>query len=282
MGKGKGDGNDQLEYPYAVTTYEKFVIVSDTNNNRVMIWDKSNGVYVRKIGGKGGNDGEFRCPIGVAVIGDELFVADSGNHRIQVFDLRNGQFKRKFDGFGEEDPKSPASSEHFHGPLALAATDNHLFVSVTGRDDYVAVLKATDGKLLMQFGRKGTRDGEFNQVWGLCVNADRILVTDKRNDRVQLFDLRGRFIRKFGKSGSGDGELGWPEGIVVVNKEIHLSDCDNNRICVFNLANGKFVRHYDSSRGSGEGQLKRPSGITVAGNEIIVAELGNHRLSFFK
>ena len=51
---------------------------------------------------------------------------------------------------------------------------------------------------------------------GLSIDAnDNIYVTDKNNNRIQIFTNDGQFISKFGVSGAGDGQFSGPEGVGV-------------------------------------------------------------------
>ena len=85
-------------------------------------------------------------------------------------------------------------------------------------------------------GDKGTADGQFQGPSGLSIDAnDNIYVTDKNNNRIQVFTSDGQFITKFGEPGSGNGQLIDPEG-VGVDKEsgaVYVADTGNNRIQLF-------------------------------------------------
>jgi len=67
-------------------------------------------------------------------------------------------------------------------------------------------------------------------------------MTDRYNDRIQVFDNEGKFVRKFGKKGAETGELDEPSGIVLNSeKEIIVSEYGNNRIQIFDYQ-GKHLR----------------------------------------
>ena len=60
-------------------------------------------------------------------------------------------------------------------------------------------------------------------------------MTDKNNNRIQIFTNDGQFLAKFGEVGAGDGQLSGPEG-VGVDKEtgtVYVADTGNTRIQVF-------------------------------------------------
>jgi len=85
-------------------------------------------------------------------------------------------------------------------------------------------------------GSKGIGDGEFNGPAGLSIDKnDNIYVTDKNNNRIQVFSANGTFLTKFGSEGDGSGQFILPEGVGVdVNTGlVYVADTGNHRIQVF-------------------------------------------------
>jgi DNA-binding beta-propeller fold protein YncE len=73
---------------------------------------------------------------------------------------------------------------------------------------------------------------------GLAVDSyDNIYVTDRDNDRVQIFTNNGTFITSFGSEGEADGQFNRPEGIGVDPFSgtglVYVADTGNSRIQVF-------------------------------------------------
>lgn len=65
------------------------------------------------------------------------------------------------------------------------------------------------GKLLRQWGRTGTGDGEFDYPGGMAISrSGRVYVADQTNRRVQVFDREGKFLLKWGEYGVGEGQFG--------------------------------------------------------------------------
>ena len=82
---GIGQRPGELEHPHyvSVSTTNR-VIVSDSNNHRIQIFDV-NGRLLSTFGTEGSEEGQFKYPRGVAVDDQGyLIVGDSGNNRIQV------------------------------------------------------------------------------------------------------------------------------------------------------------------------------------------------------
>src|SRR5689334_1712619 len=53
-------------------------------------------------------------------------------------------------------------------------------------------------RFLLEWGRKGKAEGEFDAPIGMAINrADEIFVTEFRNNRVQKFTREGKFVAAF-------------------------------------------------------------------------------------
>ncbi|GIT02223.1 MAG: hypothetical protein CM1200mP27_08480 [Chloroflexota bacterium] len=90
-----------------------------------------------------------------------------------------------------------------------------------------------------------------------------VYVSDRDNNRIQVFDSQGKFLRKWGGFGSGDGELRWPQGIAISNDgNVYVSDRGNDRIQVFDLQGG-FIRKWGAT-GNGDGDLRFPQGMAIS------------------
>jgi peptidylamidoglycolate lyase len=84
---------------------------------------------------------------------------------------------------------------HFDMPTDVAiARDGTFFVSDGYGNSRVLHFEA-DGKLRKTWGTKGTGPGEFDLPHGIAIDErDRVLVADRSNARVQVFDQSGRFL----------------------------------------------------------------------------------------
>ena len=150
---------------------------------------------------------------------------------------------------------------------------------VVYRRDYNAV----GTNPVLQFGSKGSGDGQFNYPYGVACNSrGDVIVAEGSNHRVQVFDKAGKFLFKFGSKGNGNGQFSSPWGVTVDqrNKQIVVSDTNNHRIQVFDEKGG-FLRAFGSS-GEGNGQLSSPhTGVVDSQGNYFVAEYSNHRVSVF-
>ena len=65
------------------------------------------------------------------------------------------------------------------------------------------------GKLLREWGKKGTGDGEFRLPGSVAFGPDGLLyVPDQGNRRVQKFTPDGNFVGKFGEHDRRPGQFG--------------------------------------------------------------------------
>ena len=93
-------------------------------------------------------------------------------------------------------------------------------------------------------GGPGEEAGKLKGARGVTVDKEnRIVVCDKNNFRVQIFDSSGKFLFAFGNKGSGDGEFpGGPLSVAVSNDgRFFVSDWSGRTLQIFD-AKGKFVK----------------------------------------
>ncbi|CAI2309546.1 unnamed protein product [Caenorhabditis sp. 36 PRJEB53466] len=135
---------------------------------------------------------------------------------------------------------------------------------------------------IMTFGKEGSGDGELCRPWGICVDQrGRVLVADRSNNRIQIFDKDGNFLAKFGSSGNRPGLFDRPAGITTnTQNNIIVADKDNHRIQVFD-ENGMFLLKF-GDRGRAVGYFNYPWGVaTNSHNAIAVSDTRNHRVQIF-
>src|SRR2546422_840668 len=146
---------------------------------------------------------------------------------------------------------------------------------------------STAGKLLAQWGERGTNAGQFSLPRAVAINSRGEAFVSEYGavERVQKFQLSGaspaRFLGTFGHAGTGPGEFNRPEGLCAdAQDRIYVADSCNHRIQVFS-SDGKFLRAYGKA-GSGTGQLSYPYDICVdAAGRQYVCEFGNSRIQVF-
>ncbi|XP_072168840.1 E3 ubiquitin-protein ligase TRIM71-like [Diadema setosum] len=140
----------------------------------------------------------------------------------------------------------------------------------------------TIGPALMTFGGEGEGDGQLCRPWGIAVDADgRIIVADRSNNRIQIFNSDGSFSHKFGSPGTRNGQFDRPAGVAVNGEgNIIVADKDNHRCQVFTVQ-GQFLFKF-GEKGSKNGQFNYPWDVAVnSEGKILVSDTRNHRIQQF-
>lgn len=99
-------------------------------------------------------------------------------------------------------------------------------------------------------GRPGEEPGRLKGARGITVDKDnRIIVCDRNNFRVQVFDASGEFLFTFGKKGKNNGEFPNGPQSVTMNKDEKLFVCDysGTSIQMFN-SKGEFLKKLDAPK----------------------------------
>jgi ABC-type spermidine/putrescine transport system permease subunit II/DNA-binding beta-propeller fold protein YncE len=151
-----------------------------------------------------------------------------------------------------------------------------------------------DGKLLAQWGQKGTNAGQLIMPRAVAVDSHGEIFVSEYGavERVQRFRLKRtnpanpaacevEFLGGFGHAGTSSGEFNRPEGLCMdAQDRLYVADSCNHRIQVFS-SDGHFLRAYGKP-GKGLGELSYPYDICVdkAGRQY-VCEFGNSRLQVF-
>lgn len=139
---------------------------------------------------------------------------------------------------------------------------------------------------LLEWGRKGTANGEFDFPIGIAMGAaDEILVTDFYNARVQRFSPEGQFLSAFAVSAFPGGIAVDRDGnIFIAHAGIPPSRYDKPRerdkIAVYS-SEGKLLREWGKF-GVGDGEFDMPGGLAISRNgRVYVADQCNRRIQVF-
>jgi DNA-binding beta-propeller fold protein YncE len=263
-----GTGQGQLRSPTGLAVVGDRVLVADTNNDRVELFDLS-GRYLSEW------SDDLNQPQAVAGRPDgAIVVADTNNHRIQIRDVNGGvlrQFGREGSAAGElRWPRGVALDSQ--GTIYVADTNNHRVQLFNG-----------SGNVLVMFGVLGPGPGQFNHPTGVAVDGGgRIYIVDRDNHRVQWVASDGRFGGSWGGFGAGSGQFNTPSALALDGAgNVYVVDTGNHRVQKFDR-DGRFLLAW-GTRGRAEGQFESPRGIAIAADgTIFVADTGNDRIQAFR
>jgi sugar lactone lactonase YvrE len=198
--------------------------------------------FLLEWGRQGEGDGEFSACVGIAIgTDDTVYTAEFRNERIQKF-TSEGLFLGSF-----------AVQPHAGG-LAVDAEGN-VYVGHWNSNKVAAYSPA--GKLLREWGAKGSGDGEFQLPGSVALGPDGLLyVPDQGNSRIQVFGRDGKFVRKWGERGAEPGQFGGSQPIggrfagpqfVAFDRagNVYATDAALDRIQKF-TPDGRLLAHWGS------------------------------------
>jgi sugar lactone lactonase YvrE len=227
------------------------IYVSDPDNNRVLVFDSSDGSQIVAFGNGGQGNWEFQGPMGIdtRVVGDhyETFIADAWNHRIQVYD--NNGYKTTIGWTGV----SGFDDRHFNGPRDVAVTadgivyvadsDNQRIMKCTTEDGYAYACSVFFG-VTSESRLNGDYFVHLNQPISVDVDVDgKVYVADEWGNRVQVISPDGEYLTTIGMLigpelfepwDTGTGEMNNPRGVAIdANGNVLVVDQFNHRIQKF-------------------------------------------------
>ena len=254
------------------------IAISDTTNKCIVIL---NGAYCLKHVITGKDDNQLRYPLGVIYSNkDTLLVVEGFNSKVQEF-RTEGEFLFSFGSKGSEDGQLLKPSG--------VAIDKNNRVYVVDRGNF-RIQSFVDGMFQTKFGTKGNGKGQFEEPYDIAIDkfAEQIFVTDRKLDRVQVFNLQGDFISFY----SNRGELSamrCPNCITIdVDSFVLITECSgdsqdkHHRVSIFSPQLGQFITSFGDKE-DGKCQLNWPFGIAVAKNgDVIVVEYESRRIQIFE
>ena len=220
---GSVASHDGLYWPYGLSFIDGKLLVTDTGNRRILIWNRFPEVdrpADTMIGQPTWHDSEenrggpvaansFRWPHDLTFHNNQLFVADAGNHRVMGWNS--------------------------------LPTSDHPSDSVTGQKDFQSAWE-------LPYDRQGPRRMRFPYAIDTC--DDVLAVADTANNRVLFwklpldetcyaaaFDVIGQ--DDFGSNGENRWQmvdhdtLCWPYGICFHKGKLAVADSGNNRVMIW-------------------------------------------------
>lgn len=141
-------------------------------------------IKLDQVFGGGGGEGkskrvELNAPTSIAIRQDLIFVLDSAECRIKVFNKLNMSQVGEFGKIGQE-------KGQFSDPDGIAVDEKGMiYVGDSGN----ARIQVFDRKLefIRTIGSRGTGNGQFNWISGLCITeTNELVVSDIKNHYVQI------------------------------------------------------------------------------------------------
>ncbi len=263
--------------PIGISTDGQRLAVADTNNNRVLIFNRiptENGAAAELVVGQsdfkssaaGVGRGGLRAPNGVFLDGQRLFVADTGNHRVLIFN-------------------------------SLPASNGAQADVVLGQADFNARADQAASATSLRDPTSAFTDGL------------RLIVADLGHNRVLIWNrvptsnnaaadvVIGQPDFNSEAAGTGPASLDFPRHAFLAGGRLFLADAGNNRILIYEqlpTSNGVAAdvvlgqADFRTATAPGTapdrltaGDLSTPLALASSGSGILVADTGHRRVLRF-
>lgn len=131
----------------------------------------------------------------------------------------------------------------FNRPTDVAfGPDGELFIS-DGYGNSRVVKYDRNGEFITAWGEPGTGRGQFDLPHTIVVDArNRVLVGDRENARIQIFDLGGNLLEVW-------DHLGSPYGLAIDdNDRLYVADLVNARIRIARASDGELLETIEETK----------------------------------
>ncbi len=261
------------------TDREGHLLVLDSENDRVQVFDAESGRWLAAWGTRGTKPGRFQLGRntgagGVAI--DQpaagspatVYIADQNNHRVQAFPLT----ERTSSGDRVLPPGAQDPDRADVVPVPQPARTWGRFGSCTA----TGCASPADRDVL-----------DHPQGVAVDPRTRNVLVADDRNHRVVEYRPDGSFVRQVGSFGTGNGQFRFPYDVGVDAREprqVYVADNNNHRVQVFDAGSLAFVRGWGAF-GPEPGELEYPRALGAVADDpaggVAVADTANNRVQVF-
>jgi len=241
------EGMEMLTASVTVDSRDRVYCFSRSKEHPVVVFDRE-GNYLSSWGA-----GLFAFPHTIrADKDDNLWLVDRDHAQMMLFSdsgklLRTIGTKgfRSDSGVAPDYFKSDAWQQVTHGggpfnlPTDIAvAPAGEMFVT-DGYGNARVHKFAADGTHLFSWGEPGTAPGQFNLPHGVWIDKDgRVLVADRENDRVQVFDQSGKLLQIWPTKLIGPAVL-----YVDSGNTVYIVEHNSGMVSVLNL-DGERLAHW--------------------------------------
>jgi hypothetical protein len=207
-----------------------------------------------------------------------VWIVDDHNHAIFKFTNDGSELVQTIGTPGV----AGADETHFNRPTFLAWLPDGTFFVADGYNGTRVAKFDAEGDFLLDWGQRGTppetRPGYFNTVHGIAVDPEtrRVYVSDRSNDRIQVFDENGTFVDQWTTGPMANTQFLY----IGEDRNLWMADDRTWKIVKYDLQ-GHLLYAW-GSQGAWPGGLWNVHGLSVdqEGN-LYVAEVANGRAQKF-
>jgi DNA-binding beta-propeller fold protein YncE len=220
-----------------------FVFHRGPSADPVMIFD-AQGRYLRSWG-----RGSFEVPHGLRIDpADNVWTTDVGTHLVQKF-TPDGQLLLTLGKKGQ----AGNTRDTFNKPTDIAFARNGDFYVADGYGNRRVAKFAANGKYLLEWGKAGVGGGEFDVPHSVALDSKgTVYVSDRENNRIQIFSGEGKFLRQWTHLGSTQNLFITPNDQLWI-----ITHRENVEATALNTLGGRIMR-VDINTGSILGVIESP------------------------
>src|SRR5579859_117025 len=341
-----GVTSQALTAPSTVSVFNNKLFVTDTGNNRVLIYNKiptANNPAADVVLGQpnmstssGGlatscsfnflNDQSSDVDEGdVTTDGTHLFVTDTGNNRVLIYNkipTANGACPDLVVGQTDLNSTDPAvASDGFDTPYRAFTNKNKLFVVDTQNSRVLiynkiptsngAAANVVIGNSSFTDDSTGSGKTRLNSPHSAATDGNKLVVADTENHRVLIWNtipttsgapadlVIGQSDFTSVTQDPPDGfptitTVGFPEQVLLDGQRMYVSDQQNNRVLIWNsiptvsnqpadvvIGQTDFESGFPNDPALDKNVFSDPAGLTFVSNSLFVADKDNHRILVF-
>lgn len=201
---------------------------------------------------------------------DNVWVTDTGHHTVLKFSPTG----KLLLALGTTD-RPGTRIDQFDRPTDVAFASNGDIFITDGYGNSRVMKFSRDGKFISQWGTRGTGAGEFHLPHSIVIDKQqRVIVGDRENDRIQVFDLNGQLLEIWPGFA--------PYGIALDSSQrVFVADGRASQILRLNEAGMVDWRLGSKGHALGRFELPHMRAIDSAGN-VFLAEVGGQRFQKFR
>lgn len=330
-----GVKSNTLSGPRSARIHNGKLIVSDTDNHRILIWNKiptNNFAVPDLVWGQvdstsnNANAGGSVSPLSLStpdfadVLNGNLVIGDTNNHRVLIFDgLPEDATTPPLIALGQTSLLSSAtnganaaSKKTLRGPMGVAFKNGQLYVADSGNNRVLVwnsfpTMHAQDADIVIgqaNFSTTGTNatDKNFNSPRRVSAIGSLLYVSDTGNHRFLTFNLatlnngisavnvigQPTFTESLARNPGNDFSTTNPTSAFTDGTRLAVADYNKNRILLWNSlptsdntppdivlgqTNFSSVTGQDSSFG-----VRNPFDVLIVGDKLLVSDGGNNRV----
>ena len=130
----------------------------------------------------------------------------------------------------------------------------------------------SSGELIKCVGQRGSKEREFDDPRGVTLYNNRVYLCDRKNDRIQVFDLDLKLTQSISSRGKGKCEFYEPLDVKFDSAgNMYIVECRKERVQVMDV-NGRIIQVFGQE---GKGKLRGASALHIVDKYVYVSDFNS-------